>query len=115
MVFIEKKLDKGDIAAVKLLSGEELVGKVEQVPSDAGVLELSKPVALGMQQQQNPDTGQIEVGLGFAPFMLGLPEESKVVVEKGTYVTVAKAREEVRNAYIKSTTGLDLPQTNVKL
>lgn len=103
-MLIEKKLNEGDVASVKLMSGEELVGTVVTVEP----LTLRKPIVLGMQQQQSA-TGEIEVGMAFGPFMLAIGDDAKVTVEKGTYIAVVKARDEIKQAYIKSTTGLAVP------
>ena len=108
-MLIQKKVDVNDIVAVKLNTGEELIGRiVAQNP-----LELTKPVVLGMQQQQNPQTGQVEVGMGFAPFMLGIPDDGNIILEQGSYITMVKARDEIKQAYIKSTTGLEVPPSLV--
>ena len=103
-MLLEKKLEKNDIVTVKLVTGEELVGKAVKLPADSGVLELAKPFVLGMQQNQ-----QGAIGLGFGPFMFGISDEGTVVIENGTYIVVARARDEIRTAYTKSTTGLEVP------
>lgn len=103
-MLLEKKLAKDDVVVVRLTTGEELIGKAVSVPTDTGTLEVSKPLILGMQQNQ-----QGEVGLGFGPFMFGLSDDGTVVIEKGTYMVVAKARDEIRVAYTKATTGLEVP------
>ena len=108
-MLITKKIEENDIVAVKLISGEELVGKlIKHNP-----LELAKPIVLGMQQQPNPTTGQVEVGLGFAPFMLGMEDGGNITLEPGAYIVILKARDEIKQAYIKSTTGLDVPPSNL--
>ena len=112
-MLLQKKMDVDDIVTIKLISGEEIIGKLKQNPNDVGVLEVLRPIVLGMQQQQNQTTGQLEIGWGFAPFMLGTPDDSAIVIEKGTYITVVKAKEEIKNTYIESTTGIKIPSITI--
>ena len=100
-MLIEQKAKQGDIIVVKLNSGEELVGKMDtQNP-----LKLNKPATFG--PQQNPETGQ--VGLGFGQFMFAIDDEASITLEEGSYITMVKVRDEVKQAYTKATTGLEVP------
>jgi len=108
-MLIEKNATENDIVAVKLISGEELIGRAISIPTDPSYqLVLSKPIVLGMQQTQ---TG--ELGLGFGPFMLGIEDDAKITLEASSYITMVKARDEIKQAYIKSTTGLEVPPTSL--
>lgn len=111
-MLVEKAIEPNDIVAVKLVSGDEVIAKVTAIAADGG-FKLSKPLVLGMQQHQDPATGKIGIGLGFAPFMLGLAEDMPVTIKPTSFVTVARVRDEVRNAYLQSTTGLEVPQSKL--
>lgn len=67
-------------------------------------LKLMKPATFGPQQTP---TG--EVGLGFGQFMYAIDDEASVTLEEGSYITMVKVRDEVKQAYTKATTGLDVP------
>lgn len=108
-MLIEKAVGDNDVVAVKLVSGEEIIGKIISKPVDPNYqLVLSKPVVLGMQQAPNGD-----VGLGFGPFMLGIDDDVKITLEQSSYITMVKARGEIEKAYIKSTTGLEVPPSGL--
>ena len=113
-MLVKRPLEINDIVAVKLVSGEELIGKLVSLPNSGSKrISLTKPIVLGMQQQQNPTTGQLSVGLGFGPFMLGISDDETVELEEHAYLTFSKARDEVKNAYLKSTTGLEVPPSSL--
>ena len=99
-MLIEQRAKQGDIVAVKLVSGEELIGKMDT----ANPLKLIKPIVLGMQQ-----TSTGEIGMAFAPFMLSADDGASITLTDGSYIALVKVRDEVKQAYIKSTTGLDVP------
>ncbi len=104
-MLLEQKAKQGDIVAVKIISGEELIGRLDT----ENPLKLIKPLVLGMQQQQNPETGEIEVGMAWAPFMLSVSDNGSITLADGSYITFIKVRDEIKQAYIKSTTGLAVP------
>lgn len=106
-MLLEKQIQQGDIVALRLVSGEEIVGKIGEVEGHS--IQLFKPLVLGMQQQQNSQTGQVEIGMAFAPFMLALADDDSVIISAENIITRIKAREEVRNSYIKSTSDIEVP------
>ncbi len=94
-MLLEKKVQVGDIIALKLVSGNELIAKL--VSASEYVMIISKPIELGMAAGG---------GVGFGPFMLGAPEEVQMTIDKSMIVTFVKARKEIKDAYIESTSGI---------
>lgn len=93
-MLIDKKPGKGTIVAVKLISGDEIVGKIEELNTDS--LVLAKPIAIGLSSQ----------GVGFAPFMLSAVDNATLTFKFEKIITYTQAREEIKNAYIQSTSGI---------
>jgi len=95
-MLIEQKPEKGTIVAVKLTSGDEIIGKIEVL--NAKEIVLSKPIAIGISQQ----------GAGFAPFMVSASDDVVLTFKREHVITYTEAREEIKNAYIQSTSGITL-------
>jgi len=93
-MLMEQKPKIGKIVAVKLISGDEIVGKIEVL--NAKEIVISKPIAIGISQQ----------GVGFAPFMLSASEDAPLTFKLEQVITYTLAREEIKNAYIQSTSGI---------
>ena len=93
-MLIKQKPEKGTIVAVKLISGDEIVGKIERL--NATELVVSRPIAIGLSPQ----------GVGFAPFMLSAAEDATLTFKLEQVITYVQAREEIKNAYIQSTSGI---------
>lgn len=94
-MLVGQKPGIGTIVAVKLISGDEIVGKIEIL--NAKELVIAKPIAIGLSPQQ---------GIGFAPFMLSAEEDATLTFKLEQVITYVQAREEIKNAYIQSTSGI---------
>ena len=94
-MLLEKKAQDGDIIAIKLVSGNEIIAKL--VEESERVIIVLKQVELGMAA-----TG----GVGFGPFMIGAPDDVEMIFDLSMVVTFVKARKEIKDAYIKSTSGI---------
>lgn len=93
-MLIQQRPEQGTIVAVKLISGDEIVGKIERINETE--LVVSKPIAIGLSPQ----------GVGFAPFMLSADEDVSITFKLEQVITYVQAREEIKNAYIQSTSGI---------
>lgn len=101
-MLIQKKetLNPGDVAAIKLVSGEEVIGRIVALESDK--ITLTKPVILQMQM-----VGPNDARLGFAPIMAGAPEDGNFTFEfRQCLILPMKARQDVSGGYLQATTGL---------
>lgn len=93
-MLIQQRPEQGTIVAVKLISGDEIVGKIERI--SATELVVSKPIAIGISAQ----------GVGFAPFMVSADDDISLTFNLAQVITYIEAREEIKNAYIQSTSGI---------
>lgn len=102
-MLIDKKDLVGGVAALRLTTGEEIVGKV--VEQTAHAISVTKPVLLQMQM-----VSQTQAGIGFAPFMVGVDEDNVFVIPLDKLVVAPmRARKDIVANYTKATTGLQIP------
>lgn len=95
-MFIEVPYKTGDTITLKLISGEEIVGRVGD-PSD-GVVILTKPMTFIMGPQ----------GLGMVPYMFSAPQDAKIKIKDSAIVAITKTDDQVNKQYLSQTTGLTL-------
>jgi hypothetical protein len=88
-----------EIIAIKIISGEELLGKVKS--EDDTTITLSD--VLGLMAQQTA-TG---VQIGLAPFMMSNPE-GDLSVEKSAIVVRTTPSTDLERGYIERTSTIDL-------
>lgn len=93
-MLLTKKLEVGDIITIKLVTGEEIIGKLKALGDK--VLEISKPIAIGMSPQ----------GIALLPFMISADEEVNLSFDMKMVVTYTPTRQELKDAYIENTTGI---------
>lgn len=94
-MLIQKPLDQGDIVSIKLITGEEILGKFDTITDNE--LAVKKPCTLAMGQQ----------GMGIVPWMLTTqPEVTKL--NKNTVVAYAPTDKEIAKAYIEATSSIKL-------
>jgi len=86
---------KNDIVSIKLLSGEEIIARLEEEKDHAWVVE--KPVCLGPQEN----------GVAFAPFLM-TTEAATVSINKATVVTVVPTHSSLAKSYTESTTSIKI-------
>ncbi len=103
-MLIEKKSVKAnDIVTFKLVSGEEIVGKL--VSLEFGTLVVNKPIVVAMQM-----VGPQQASLGFLPFMAAANDDATLTFQPHAYlITPVLAREDVATGYINATSSLVVP------
>lgn len=95
-MFIEVPYKTGDTVTLKLISGEEVVGRVGE-PTE-GLVVLTKPMTFIMGPQ----------GLGMVPYMFSAPQDAKIKIKETAVVAITKTDENVNKQYIAQTTSLTL-------
>lgn len=95
-MFFEIPYKTGDTVSVKLISGEEVVGRIGELTQD--VVILTKPMTFIMGPQ----------GLGMVPYMFSAPQDAKIKIKESAIVAIVKTDENVNKQYIQQTTGLKL-------
>lgn len=93
-MLVEKRYKVGDIKAFKLISGEDVIAKIEEVTSDEVI--LRKPQTL-VQTQQG-------VGMAYA-FMLADPTVD-MRVPLSSIAICYETTKEVRDTYTQATTDI---------
>lgn len=95
-MLIQTPPKQGDAISLKLISGEELIARLEE--SDGNTVTLVKPMSLIMGPQ----------GFGLAPYMMSAPADSKITIPTSAIVAQTKTADEIAKQYIKQTTGIQL-------
>jgi hypothetical protein len=123
MMMVNEDYKTGDTVAVKLVTGEEFIGRL--VAREGTGIVISNPLTMGLEVHQevmaDPQTGQPLVDpqtqqprlmerphVVFAPFMLGMPENAKIKIGMNQVIAVVKAREDAAIQYgniVKQGTG----------
>ena len=94
-MLIQKPLDTGDVVSIKLLTGEEILGRFDSV-TDTELL-IKKPCSLAMNGQ----------GMGMIPWMLSAqPEVTKI--NRNTVIAYAPTDKEIARAYTEATSSITL-------
>jgi hypothetical protein len=95
-MFIEIPYKTGDTVSLKLISGEEVVGRVGDPTQD--VVVLTKPMTFIMGPQ----------GLGMVPYMFSAPQDAKIKIKESAIVAIVKTDDQINKQYIQQTTSLSL-------
>lgn len=84
----------GDTVSLKLVSGEEVVARLEEDGAD--YIMISRPVSLGMGPQ----------GPALTPFMLTSDSASNVKLKQQHVLAIGSTNSQVKNQYLQATTGI---------
>ena len=102
LVNISKQPKAGDVICVKLVDGEEIIARLENVSDD--VYTIVRPVILHLVPLNN---GQASVS--FAPFSMGIDDETSIDIPFNRMLfKPVVARKDAASQYIRSTTGIDV-------
>jgi hypothetical protein len=94
-MLINKGFSQGDILSFKLISGEEIIARLEE---DTGeTFKISKPVVVVLQGR----------GAGTMPWVL-LGEDSVLELKKLHCFAVMPTKKEAADQYLENTTGIAL-------
>jgi hypothetical protein len=94
MLLNKHKFSAGDIVTIKLLSGDEVMGKF--VEDAMGSITLDRPVMLAMTQK----------GPAMAPVLLTVNPDSKLTFNTQTVMVMAESDSEIGKQYVYQTTGI---------
>lgn len=84
----------GDTVSLKLVSGEEVVARLEEDATE--YLAISKPVSLGMGPQ----------GPALTPFMLTSDSATNIKIKQQHVLAIGSTNSQVKNQYLQATTGI---------
>lgn len=94
MLIETTRYDEGDVITLKLISGEEVIGKF--VADNEMNITLDRPLMLAMSQK----------GIGMAPILMTVNPESKLKFSKTAVIVMAKSDDEIAKQYVYQTTGI---------
>lgn len=95
-MLIDKGVTEGEVITIKLVTGEELIGKLEE--DGPLYYKINKPMVLTASQQ----------GLGMAPFMFTINPDKPVRILKSAVMVVEATDKMFSDNYIQGTTGIKL-------
>lgn len=94
MLLNKSKFDSGDVVTMKLISGEEVLGKF--VEEDMVSITLNKPVMLAMTQK----------GPAMAPLLMTVDPDKTISFNKASVILTAEPFKEIADQYVFQTTGI---------
>jgi hypothetical protein len=92
----------GEIVTVKLLSGEEIVGKLVERTADS--VYLGKPIQIQLQQ-----VSQTQMGITFAPVLASVKDDTIQVPLIALAIRPLKTGVDVEKNYREATSSIKLP------
>jgi hypothetical protein len=95
-MLFEKPFTSGDVISLKLISGEEVVGRLEE--ETATGFKITKPMVISMTPK----------GPGLMPFLFTVNPDSAVVINHSAVAVAATPDKGFADQYIQSTTGIHL-------
>ena len=96
-MFIETPAKLNDVVTVKMVGGDEVVGRLADERTD-DYIELTKPLLVMMAQQ----------GFGLIPYILTSDPDTKAKIARSHVITLVKTYDPVAKQYIKQTTGIQV-------
>lgn len=93
-MLFEKKYGEGDVVTLKLITGEEVLGRF--VSEDMMGITLSKPLTIGMTPK----------GPGMAPVLMTVNPDANLTFSKQAVILSAPCHKEIADQYIYQTTGI---------
>jgi hypothetical protein len=103
MLIKNNELKKNDIFAAKLVSGEEIVGRIVEI--DHKTVKLTKPLAISLMahpQHREPVVAPV-------PWTLATDDNDVLEINRDHFLFITKARAEILNSYMQATSSLQIP------
>jgi hypothetical protein len=97
-MLIEAPVKLNDVVTLKMVGGDEVVGKLINESTDS-YIELSKPLVVMMAQQ----------GFGLMPYILTAGPDASAKLDRKHVIAIVKTVESVVKQYIKQTTSILVP------
>jgi hypothetical protein len=95
-MLIDKGVSQGDVITLKLTSGEELIGRLDE--ETITHYKLIKPMVIGMGQQ----------GIGLMPYLFTVAPDKTIALSKSTVTVCTTTDKAFADQYIQSTTNIKL-------
>ena len=102
-MLIEKGISENSIVAIKLTTGEELIGKM--ISQDEDAVKLKKPMAFLRMQQS----------IGLMPWMATPEPDAELSIPKKFIIVMVPCEKQISNQYIETTSGIKLAKTDLNV
>ena len=96
-MLINRGITAGSVVSIKLLSGEEVIGRLEEVTDTE--YRLSRPMVIAMTPN----------GPGLMPFLFTVSPTQTVPVNRAAVSVITESDREFAKQYVSSTTGIQMP------
>lgn len=103
MLFEKSKFSAGDIISLKIVSGEEVIGKY--VSEDMAEITLSKPLMLAMTSK----------GPAMTPVFMTVDPEKEFAFNKNSIIAKGSTAKEIADQYTYQTTGIQTVSSSTVL
>jgi hypothetical protein len=107
-MLVQKNFNTGDVLAIKLISGEEIICKLKDITSSH--INIYRPFSMVLLPNEKNQGSVV-----FAPFMLGAEDGSILSLDITKVITYTKANVQSSAQYIKATAGSEPTDNVVKL
>ena len=98
-LIIKKPVTPGSVVSFRIVSGEEICGKL--VSDDGSLIVISKPIVIASQMTQQG------IAIAFAPFMVSVDDAGNFPFKHSHAVTpMIMTRDDVRDSYIAATSSI---------
>jgi hypothetical protein len=94
MLLEKTRFDENDVVTIKLVSGEEVLGKF--IVDDGSTITLDKPLMLAMNQK----------GMGLVPLLVTVNPDTKLKFNKHGVTLMTHSDDEIAKQYTYQTTGI---------
>jgi len=94
-MLINKGITAGEVVSIKLISGEEIIAKLEEDTTEQ--VKLHRPLSVSITPS----------GLGMMPFMF-LSASDTISVKHAQIIAIAVAKKEAADQYLQGTTGIKI-------
>ena len=94
-MLITKGVAVGEIVSIKLITGEEIIAKLEEETTDH--IKVNRPLTVSLGPQ----------GLGMIPFVF-LAQNDSIKLNMNHVLVLAAAKKDAADQYIQGTTGIAL-------
>jgi len=94
-MLITKGVATGEVVSIKLITGEEIIAKLEEETTD--YIKVNRPLTVSLGPQ----------GLGMIPFVF-LAQNDSIKLNMNHVLVLAAAKKDAADQYIQGTTGIAL-------
>ncbi len=92
-MLLEKPIASGDVVSIKLISGEELIARLDSETNDT--VKITKPLTVSLGPQ----------GLGMIPFVF-LGNKETVTLKQSHILVMMPSKKDAADQYMQGTTGI---------